>query len=280
MMKRFERVEKYLNQTEALTQYGSVTQRSWELQTANETLQRKLKNTEGELSTYKALKTCLAGKEITLEVFNQKTLEQTRKTYLEEIERKAQEKFRAEATALTAAELSHLLKLSREQRPANLNHLLDEARDLQVNKVLKTPDALPQWFKRDETARIDSKVQEHVNNIFWMNVNAQVEKTKKEEWRPYLDKYMREVATPYLQSITVDKFIQEIANFTFSMPCSRCNIITSFNLTPESIVKLFRGSTLSIDCATPQCKGTFLHTTFPFSLGTLFQSLSKPPIMP
>jgi len=113
-----------------------------------------------------------------------------------------------------------------------------------------------------------------------MNVHAQVEKTKKEEWRPYLDKYIREVATSYLQSITIDKFVQEIANFTFSMPCSRCNTITSFNLTPEAIVNLFRGVTLSIDCATPQCKGAVLHTTFPFSLGTLIMSFTKPSTMP
>lgn len=280
MTKRFERVEQYLDQTEALAQYRPVLQQNWELQTANKTLQRKLKNSEEEVSTYKALKTRLAGKEIALEDFNQKTLEQTRKTYREEIERKAQEKFRAEATALTTAEISHLLKLPREQRPGNINHLLDEERDLQVNKVLKTPDALPQWFKRDETARIESKVQERVNNIFWMDVYAQVEKTKKEEWRPYLDKYMREVATPYLHSITVDKFVKEIAHYTFNMLCYRCNIISSFNLTTNCIVQLFRGVTLSIDCANPQCRGRVLHTTFPFSLVTLFQSLSKSSIIP
>lgn len=273
-------LEALINKFEALSKYDSVKERTVKLKNEIRTLKHKLKNSQEEAVTYKNLKLQFAGKEISLEEFNKMIWKQTRKNYREKIERKVQEKFRAKATALTTAKLTHLLKLPREQRPANLNTLLDEERDLQVNKVLKTPDTLPQWFKRDEKARIESKVQERVDNIFWENVHAQVEKTKKEEWRPYLDKYIREAATPYLQSITVDKFVQEIANFTFGMSCSRCNTITSLNLTPEDIVKLFRGVTLSIDCATPQCKGAVLHTTLPFSLGTLIISFTKPPTMP
>ena len=269
-----------INKFEALSKYDDSKKKVLELTKRLENCKQQLKKVKHENSTYKSLKIKFAGEEIILKEFNEMILKETQKTYRDEIKRRVKERFEAEAPSLTTAKLTQLLKQPHEKRPKYLKRLLTEERDLQVNQILKMPDAWPSWFKENTENQISFKVQRRLDQTFWAKVREGVEEVKRVEWQPYLNNYTRDVITPHIQNMTMIKFIQEISNQTFQMDCPRCGVITSVKLTSDDIANLFKGISLIVNCKTPQCKGLVIHTRYSYTLGTLIMFFTKPPTMP
>ena len=131
---------------------------------------------------------------------------------------------------------------------------------------------------------MNERVRREANRLktsaYYTSIREGIEQKKREEWRPYLEQYMRDTITPYLRDVSINKLIQENVNRTVTITCHICGVVTPIPLTPEVLTDLIKGVTSKIRCTNPQCKGLFIPTTFPFSLSTLITVLTEPPRMP
>jgi len=152
--------------------------------------------------------------------------------------------------------------------------------DLHVDLILKTYTFWPPWFKLDINGRISREVQRNMTSNYDTSVRVGVEEKKREEWQPYLEKYMWDSIIPYLQKISITKFIQEISHRSFQLNCQICGTINTLKITSKGMADLFQGITLTIPCQNPQCKDEHLQSNFSFSLATLLIFLTEPPTMP
>lgn len=277
---KLEGLGSWINKFEAISKYDNTKKKVLELTKKLENCNQQLKNVKNENVAYKSLKIKFADEEITLKEFNEIILKETQKTYREDIKRRAKERFESEAPSLTTAKLTQLLKLPPEKRPKTLDSLLTEERDLQVNQILKMPDAWPAWFKENTENQISSEIQRRLDQIFWAKVLEHVEEVKRVEWYPYLDKFTRDVITSRLQKSTMIKFIQELSNLLIHFNCPRCGGTIPVKLAANDIANLFNGKSVIGSCTMPQCKGLILHTQYSYSLGDIIMVLTKTPIMP
>lgn len=275
-----EHLKEIIDKSEAVTNYREVKEENAELRSRVTTLQVQLRKSQEEVTDLESLKTRFAGQEITLEEFEQKMGEHTRKAYNEEIKRKAEEKFEAEASTLTTNELNRLLNLPNEKKPPMLKMLLDKAVNVEVNRILGTEELWPPWFKQSVDKNIDDEVNKRLNDIYWANVQEGVRKAKDEEWNPYLLKYMQETITPYCKTIFLNKFIQAAIDQSFNVTCTKCGTVIAFSLSQVNVACLFNGNFIYLDCGNPQCRGFFFHTRIPFSLGDLITQFIEKPSMP
>lgn len=274
-LENLEDLGSWINKFEAISKYDNTKKKVLELTKKLENCNQQLKNVKDENVAFKSLKIKFADEEITLKEFNKIILKETQKTYRDKIKRRAKERFEAEAPSLTTAKLNQLLKLPPEKRPKTLDNLLTEERDLQVNQILKMPDAWPAWFKENTEKKISSEIQRRLDQIFLAKVREHVEEVKRVEWYPYLDKFTRDVITSRLQKSTMIKFIQELSNLLIHFNCPRCGGIIPVKLTADDIANLFNGKSVIGSCTMPQCKGLFLHTRDSFSLGDIIMDFNK-----
>jgi len=244
-----DRLKKYLDKTEALTKYHDTKDQLKTMENKTITLQSRLRKVQDESSNYRNLKTRFAGKEITLEEFMKEQLEQTRKVYHEEIERKAKQKFEAMAPKLVNKELERTLKLPRSERSQVLNSIVDTKVNENVNHVLKTPSSWPLWFKQSVDNDIKEGIERGLDKIFWANVN----RAKQAEWPEFLEKYTWEKITPICQDLIKTHFINVLADQSIVESCDKCEMVWDFSLSPENIALLFRRGYIEGACGNPQC---------------------------
>ena len=279
-------LEASIKKVEALQKYEDVVKDFAKCKKKIIKLQMKLKKaeekntkTEEKLEHCEKLNIQFADKETSLEELNTIILKRTIETKYEEIERQAQQKFETQALNLTKKELDRLLQLPSEKRPETLNKLMEKERDLNVDLILKTHTFWPPWFKQYINKRVSREVQRNMNSNFNTYVRMGVEEKKRKEWKPYLENYMRETIRPYLQNISITKFIQEISQ-SFQLNCQICGTINSLTITSKGMAGLFQGITLTIPCQNLQCKDKHLQSNFSVSLETLIMALIEAPSMP
>jgi hypothetical protein len=251
--RRLERLEEYLDKTEALMNYRRVVEEKTEFQEKIKALQIALSKTQGDLSEFQNLKTTLAGKEMTLKEFRRKIHEETRKEYGVEIERRARRKFEAEAPGLVEKELQRVLELPTSLRPRVLNQLLDKKVDERVNRILKAESAWPTWFKERVEGRVNAGVKRGLDEAFHASVRAAITRAKQTEWPMYITKYTRERITPFCKNLLIDQFVSQLADKPLEVRCDRCGVNVAFSLTPDDVAHLFKGSPILVVCVNPHC---------------------------
>ena len=111
MKSRLESFEKYLDKMEALEKYPDVKEQLDKTRKENAALSEQLDKARINLSNCEARRVKFDGREVSLKEVEEQQLALVRKLYAEEIQRKAEEKFKAEAPQRTKNELEKLLKL-------------------------------------------------------------------------------------------------------------------------------------------------------------------------
>ena len=250
IIKRFESLTHNL---EALTKYNDTVIEGLKLKNQNRNLQHRLNKANEKISKYRNLKIKYAEKEISLDELNAIILKRTRATKYEEIERKAEKKFKTKVPELTKKELNRLLKLSITERPQVLNELLERKVDENVNVILKTESLWPPEFTQQVKNEISTGISTGLNANHWANLNAAIAQTKQNEWPKFLNQYMRETITPFCRKLLIDQFINACATQPISKTCNKCGTVTFYNIRKENIHFLFQGVTVKGDCSNPQC---------------------------
>jgi len=262
-----EQLEDYLNKTEAVLTYDRIRKEKVEIQS-------RLAEVMEELSKYKTLVTLVDGEEISLETLRKKTKEHTLSVCHEEIERKAQEKFEAEAHNLARAELERNLKLSDSEMPKVLNDLLEKKVNERVNRILSMPSLWPAWFWSLQKQQIDLGINTGLNETFWANVNAAANKARLDEWPKALEKYVREKITPFCQQAILSQIVRPTV---FEKTCDKCGTRNIWELSPEHITDLIALPYVLWDCQNPQCRDLFTKHKITVTLGDLIMKIVGDP---
>jgi len=253
-----KRLESLVSDLQALDKYDATVESVTKLKNQNSNMQQRLKRADAEISKYKNLKTKYAGQDINLEELNPIILKRIRDTKYEEIERKAQQKFKAEASNLTKKELNRLLTLPCTERPQVLNDLLERKVKENVNVILQTESSWPQEFTQQVEHKISAGISAGLTANHWANVNAAIAQVKRKEWPKYLDQYMHKTITPFCKRFLIEQFINACATQSIAKTCPKCGTVTSYALTQDQISFLFQGAALKGDCLNPQCMDGFL----------------------
>jgi len=259
-----ERLENYLDKTEAVERYDKIKEENNKLKIQLWSIQKQLKKVQGELSKYKALRARLGGKNISLEAFDRKIEEQTLKIYQKEIEKKSLEKFKAEAPTLAKRELDRVLKLPGSQRPKAINNLLEEKVNEKLDHTLATPFLWPPWFKQLKRQEVNTGIANGLNETFWGNVQAAINNAKQKEWPRFLNEYVQNTITPFCQQAVMNQLTNPN---TIEKACDKCRTIMIVTLTPDDIAELIKRPYILVDCINPQCKDFLRRHRIRITLG-------------
>jgi len=257
-------LEDYLNKTEAVAKYDQVRKEKEEIQS-------QLTKVMEELSECKAVVVLLDGKrEISLETLREKIREHTLSVCHEEIERKAQEKFEAEASNLAKTELERNLRLSDSEMPKVLNDLLEKKVNERTNQILNTPSQWPAWFRSLQKLQIDQGINAGLNETYWANVRAAADKARLDEWPRVLEKYIREKITPFCRQTILSQIMKPTM---FEKRCDKCGTNNTWELSPEYIADLIALPYVSWPCQNPQCRDFFTKHKVSVTLGDLIMHI-------
>ena len=269
-----ERLENYLDKTEAVERYDKIKEENDRLKIQLGSIQNQLKKVQGEFSKYKALKVRLGGKDISLEAFERKIEEQTLKIYQEEIEKKSLERYKAEVPALAKRELDRVLKLPGSQRPKALNNLLGEKVNEKLDHILKTPFLWPPWFKQLKEQEVNTGIANGLTETFWGNVQVAINNAKHKEWPRFLDEYIQNTITPFCQQVVMNQLTNPNA---VEKACDKCGTVMTVTLAPDHIAELIKRPYILVDCLNPQCKDFLRRHRIRITLGdVIIQLVGRP----
>ena len=269
MQSRLERVEKILDKMEALEKYPDVKDQFDKTRKENEALKEQLDKARNDLSNCEARRVKFDGREVSLKEVEEQQLALVRKLYAEEIQRKAQEKFKVEAPQLTKNELEKLLKLPFSGRPRVLNEILTKSIHEGVKQNLQSESLWPQWFKTQVQAKIDNGVNDGLNQIYYADVKKGVQDAKDKEW----PKYVENVITPYLQDLLLSRFVTDMDGQQITVSCKICQITDVYTLNREDIAILLAEKSIATYCSDMACQEGWLNrhpTITDVSLGEVF----------
>ena len=249
----FQRVEEYLNKTEAITRYPETKRDYFEARRSLEHARRELVEARRRVKHLEALKVSYDSGEYSLEEFNELVAGRTREWKEKELEKEAEKKADEMTPALVQGELDTMFESYPRKAPPRLVQHVEEEGKKVADQILGNRLSWPGWFKALYEAEVDKRVNQKQDKEFNDRVEQGASQRLNQRVLVEWPKFLNITATPFMQQ-GIQDLIMNLAT-DIAVTCPHCGHTTFENLSPEQLSIMIKGNFINIACKNQLCKG-------------------------
>lgn len=278
-----EAVERYIQDLEAINNYGRVVKERDELSEKAATLEARLKRTSDELAGLKEFK-------VQLGESGEISLDEARQDFLRamdmEIEKRTGERFEALKQEYEAkmpqVVYQRLVEILKGQAwPLEIAAVISAEVAKSVNRILYHSENWPDKFKvyyREEVgvgvkSGLDSEFERRVEEAAKAKAQQRLRELKNEEWPKWFSANIEPRIAELERKVSENAF--QLLKGPWTFVCDQCDTTFSDQLTGAEIEALLTKGQIQIECINPACDDHFLFSSRRHRFRVLLHALIK-----